>query len=132
MEYSFAKENREFLRVKAQLTVRYRFLSEHRTGPEFQVVFKGKSDNLSGGGFLLQGRIPDESWIPDLLVERIMVGVEIVLPDKQEPVRALARAAWVETVDQTTLECRLGLKFREITRRHQDRLFQFVIENHLQ
>ena len=85
--------------------------------------------NVSGGGILLQGRIPDEGWVPDLLCERVIIGLEILFPDKQEPVRALGRVAWLETKDPKTMECQIGIKFREITRRDQDRLFQFVIEN---
>ncbi len=131
MEYAFRKENREYLRIKAHLPVRYRFLTEVRQGPELRVVYTGRTENVSGGGILLQGRIPDEAWIPDLLCERVVLGIEIALPDREAPVRALGRVAWVETKDPHTLESHLGVKFREITRLDQDRLFQFVIENQL-
>jgi c-di-GMP-binding flagellar brake protein YcgR len=129
MEYTFRKENREYLRIQAKLPVRYRFLTEQRTGPELKLVYDGRTENVSGGGILLQGRIPDEGWVPDLLCERVIIGLEILFPDKQEPVRALGRVAWLETKDPRTMDCHIGIKFREITRRDQDRLFQFVIEN---
>ena len=133
MEISFFCENRDYLRVKAGVPVRYRFLSETTSHETIGLEMHGETQDLSGGGILLHGSIPDENWIPDLLMERITVGVSVFLPDSREPVKALARVAWLDTeeggdhVASTTVT--MGLKFVEITRDGQDRLFQYILQD---
>jgi len=130
MEFSFSCEHRDYLRIKANIPVRYRFLSTWFEHPGLQEVFSGKSRDLSGGGILLEGKLPDESWIPDLLIERITVAVSIYLPDAEEPVRARARVAWVNTGEPQDLDsCRMGLRFVEISRDGQDRIFRYILED---
>ena len=130
MEISFFCENRDYLRVKAKVPVRYRFLSNTIQHPVLGEMFQGETCDLSGGGILLEGRIPEESWIPELLMERITVGVSVYLPDAHEPVRALARVAWLNTGDNENLDAsKMGLKFVEITREAQDRLFRYILED---
>jgi c-di-GMP-binding flagellar brake protein YcgR len=131
MEISFSHENREFLRVRARVPVRYRFLSSGTLDPAMQETYEGATSNLSGGGLLLRGRIPNENWIPDLLMEKIAIGVQIYLTDAHEPVKALTRVAWVNTPDKDGDEVEIGLKFKEITRAGQDRIFQFILEDQL-
>lgn len=134
----YERERREFVRVKAEVPVRYRFLSHD---PAFAVseFLTGAARDLSGGGLLLVGDIPEPDWIPGLLTERIFVGVEIELAEEDprpegsrstegEPVRALTRASWVEAAVQgASDECLMGLRFKEITRDDLDRIFKFII-----
>ena len=92
-------ERREFVRVRTNLAVRYKFLSrsgEDMTGD----IQEGISRNLGGGGLLLEGRIPDLEWIPDLLMQKIVIGINLVMPDADEPVKALTRVAWVESLEE--------------------------------
>jgi len=126
----YERERREFVRVNAEVAVRYRFLGHDAT---FQATgfVDGKTSNLSGGGMLLTASVADPDWIPGLLTEHIFIGVEIDLPGADGPVRALARAAWVEAAGDGSGTCRIGLRFKEITRQDQDRLFNFVIGNQL-
>jgi c-di-GMP-binding flagellar brake protein YcgR len=130
MEISMFCENRDYLRVKAKVPVRYRFLSNTVRHPVLGETLQGETRDLSGGGLLLKGTIPEESWIPELLMERITIGVSIYLQDVHEPVRALARVAWLNTGSENDLDsCRIGLKFVEITREAQDRLFRYILED---
>ena len=130
MEISFFCENRDYLRVKASVPVRYRFLSNTIQHPALGQVFEGETSDLSGGGILLEGKIPDEAWIPELLMERITLAVSIFLPDARGPVKALARTAWMNTGDGNCVDpCSMGLKFVEITREAQDRLFHYILED---
>lgn len=171
MEISFFCESRDYLRVKANVPVRFRFTGEHLEDAALAQEYEGVSRDLSGGGLLLRGPVPDESWIPDLLMERITIVVHVFLPDAHEPVRARARVAWIDTgkgarkasettpheeavppqsVDEhddghdakpTTYaapsasaesedsHASLGLKFVQIAREDQDRLFQYILED---
>ena len=128
MEISFFSENRDYLRVRAEVPVRYRFLSNTINHPSLGEMFEGVTQDLSGGGILLKGRVPEQAWIPELLMERITLAVSIYLPDAHEPVKALARVAWLNTGEGRNEDiCDMGLKFREVTREAQDRVFQYIL-----
>ncbi len=124
-------EKRNYLRIQAELPVRYRFLRPGPSGPAPLDTCEGRSLNLSGGGLLLLGPIPDVHWVVDLLMEKIIVFVEVDLGGGDGPVRALARVSWLEGLDERTKTCRMGLKFKEITRDAQDRILNYIIESQL-
>jgi len=123
----YERERREFVRVKAEVPVRYRFLSHD---PSFEATdyTDGVTRDVSGGGVLMDAQVPDPDWIPGLLTGRIFLGVELDLPGGDEPVRALTRAAWVQADVQGDGDgCLVGLRFKEITREDLDRVFKYVI-----
>lgn len=128
MTLPYEQERREFVRVRVQIPVRYKFLSKVRTGKEMDEVYEGATTNLGGGGLLLLGKIPLVDWIPELLMQKIVIGVNLLLPHDEAPIKALTRVAWVETFDEATMKCNLGLKFKEITQADKDRIFKFVIK----
>jgi c-di-GMP-binding flagellar brake protein YcgR len=128
MAFPYEQERREFVRVRVQIPVRYKFLSKVRSGAEMDVVYEGSTMNLGGGGLLLLGKIPVLEWIPEVLMQKIVLGVNLLLPQDESPIKALTRVAWVETFDETTMKCNLGLKFKEITQADKDRIFKFVIK----
>ena len=108
----YERERREFVRVRAEVPIRYRFLS-HDAKFESPVAHEGNTSDLSGGGVLLRAQVPNPDWIPGLLTGRIFVGVELDLPGGEGPVRALARAAWVQaSIQDSSDDCLLGLRFR--------------------
>lgn len=126
----YEKERREFVRVSVEVPVSYRFLS-HDSSFEAPETYEGVTQDLSGGGLLLQAKVPDPDWIPGLLTERIFFGVEIRLPGCEKPVRALTRASWVQSAKGEENACLVGLRFKEITRKDMDSVFKFVIEKKL-
>ena len=121
-------ERREFIRVRAELPVKYKFLSSDPKFSSGDEVFDGTTSNLSGGGLLLVGTIPNTDWITGLLMDRIVIGLNVLLPGDPEPVKALTRTAWIEALDERAHRCSLGLKFKEVTKQHLDKIFQFVIK----
>jgi c-di-GMP-binding flagellar brake protein YcgR len=128
---AFDSERREFVRISVAIPVRYRFLCDEFDHPELSKMREGDTSNLSGGGLLLRATIPDLDWLPYLLSGRMRVGVNLVIPDCEMPVKALARVAWVEGLDEETAEASLGLVFREITRDARDEVLRYVIETRL-
>jgi c-di-GMP-binding flagellar brake protein YcgR len=122
----YEKERREFVRVSVEVPVSYRFLS-HDAAFKAPETYEGVTQDLSGGGLLLQAKVPDPDWIPGLLTEHIFFGVEIRLPGCAEPVRALTRASWVQSAKGEENACLVGLRFKEITRKDMDSVFKFVI-----
>ncbi len=127
----YERERREYVRVKAEVPVRYRFLS-HAADFEATDYTNGTTSDVSGGGVLMEVMVPDADWIPGLLTERIFLGIELDLPGEDEPVRALTRAAWVQAEVQGNGDsCLMGLRFKEITREDLDRVFKYVIMRQL-
>ena len=124
----YEQERREFVRIRIEIPVRYKFLCKTRTDKELEHIYEGSTSNISGGGLLLLGKIPVLGWIPELLMQKIVVGCNIMLPDFDQPIKVLTRVAWIETVDEQTLRCAVGLRFKEVTNEDRDRLFHFVIK----
>ncbi len=89
---NYNSERREFIRVRAELPVKYKLLSDD-AGFESDEILEGTTKNLSGGGLLLVGNIPNTDWITALLMERIVIGINLFLPDEGEAVKALTRVA---------------------------------------
>ena len=107
--------------------MKYKFLSQSANFNSDE-VFDGVTSNLSGGGLLLVGALPNTDWITDLLMERIFMGVNVFLPGTSEPVKALTRTSWIEALDERVHKVSMGLRFKEISKEHLDRIFQFVIK----
>lgn len=130
MAFSYETERREFVRVKVDIPVRYKFLSRSIDVPK-EKVFEGTTRDISGSGLLLVGKIPELDWIPQLLLEKIVVGINIMLPASAAPVKALTRTGWIEAMKEGDERCAMGLKFKEITRESQDEIVKYVIKSQL-
>lgn len=125
------QERRQFTRLRVEVPLRYKFLSTYMKDSRLDQIYEGITKNISGGGLLLYGTIHDLDWIPDLLTRKMLMGVILSLPDQEEPSKALARVAWIETVDEKTHRCNIGLEFKEITAEDKDKIFLFVIRSQL-
>jgi len=124
----YESERREFVRIKVNLSVRYKLISQTGEAVESKIR-EGTTQNLSGGGLLMVGSIPDIALIPDLLMAKIVIGVNLTLPDSSESIKALTRVAWAEAFEESSDKCALGLKFKEITKEDQDLIFRFIIKS---
>ncbi len=129
MDRPYEQERREFVRVRLEIPVTYRFVSQHRDESELDHVYRGTTSNISAGGLLLRGEIPLIPWIPELLMQKMLIGVALGLPDEGPPVKALARVAWIEAVEEPSLRSRMGLAFREITAADRERIFQYILQS---
>ena len=127
MSENYEIEKREFFRTGIDFPVEYRFL-DVGSPEQYPETYKGKTENLSGGGLLLSGPIPHKSWVPDLLMGKILVGVKITLTDST-CLRALAKMAWLERQDDSF--CLMGLRFREISQKAQDQIIELVLDRHM-
>jgi c-di-GMP-binding flagellar brake protein YcgR len=121
------EERREFIRTKAELTVKYKFIAPYRQDIELLEIYDGKTRNISSTGLLLEGRIPNFDWLSEMLMFKMVIGVNIFLPGDPTPLKVLCRSVWLEAIDEKTLICRMGLMFKEITKEHQDRITRYVI-----
>ena len=136
-------EKRRFVRLPTTVSVTYRFISQvpvegrgpHGTlrpgGSVPREVYEGQTANLAAGGMLLVGPIPDKELIADLLMQKVIVGVEMQLDPTGagKSIHALCRVSWVEAVEEKESRYGLGLRFVEITSAAQDEIFRYVISN---
>src|SRR6266850_1967209 len=97
MSIEFKSSKREFVHINTDIPIRYKFLSKS-VPVDSEGIFEGITTNLSGHGLLLVGKVPSISWIPGLLTEEILIGVNLILPSLDLPVKALTQVAWVEAI----------------------------------
>jgi len=131
MTSAFEQERREFVRVKLEIPIRYKFIASYMKDELIEKSYEGFTSNISGAGLLLKGPIPDFDWIPDLLLEKMVIGINMLLPIEVDPIKILVRVAWVEALEEKTRYCTMGLKFKEITREDQDKIFKYIIRSQM-
>ena len=127
MSFEYESEKREFVRVQTDIPVRYKFLS--RAIPiESEGVYEGTTSNLSGNGLLMVGKLPGMSWIPGLLMGEILLGVNILLPSLDIPMKALTRVSLIESFQRGSDKCAMGLRYQDISKENQDELLKYIIK----
>jgi c-di-GMP-binding flagellar brake protein YcgR len=120
-------ERRTFVRIKVQIPVRYKFLTQ--SGEKYSDrMFEGTTYDLSASGMLLLGEIPDTKAVIDMLSQRVVIGMNMLLPGDPEAIKAIGRVAWVEDLDESLRQCSMGVYFREITKDSKDRIFRYIIK----
>jgi len=120
-------ERRDFVRVASDIPVRYRFMSQRSPVGVTDKILTGATANLSGGGLLLRGPLPEIAIVTELVTGKATLEIELSLPGDPNAIRGKARCAWVETVDEATMRCHLGLRFTEIAAEDKERIFRYVI-----
>ena len=127
MSYEYLTEKREFVRIQTDIPIRYKFLSKTVEIDDDQ-VYEGITTNLSGSGLLLLGKVPSVTWIPALLMEDIIIGLNLLLPALDHPIKMLGRVAWIEAFQKGTDRCALGIRFKDISKEHQDEVLKYIIK----
>jgi len=120
-------DRRDYPRLKRSLSLRYKFISSSVHDPAIERVCDGATHNISLGGMLLIGPIPKLDWLKELLIGRISVGVNLLLPGQEFPVKVLTRVAWIEAVDQDAISMRMGLRIIDIPSEQRKILSDFLI-----
>ncbi|MFN0059513.1 MAG: PilZ domain-containing protein [Planctomycetota bacterium] len=121
---------REFIKINTDVPVRYKFLSKDLDLGADQ-IFEGTTTCFSGGGLLLQGRIPSMNWIAALLMDKIQLGVNILLPSCDQPIKALCRVSWIEAIPEGSDRCSIGLDFENIEKDMQDQVLKYLIKSQM-
>jgi c-di-GMP-binding flagellar brake protein YcgR len=128
---TFEIEKRDFVRVQVSVPIHYKFMSHAHSGPVLEQVHEGSTSNLSSGGLLLRGMVPDLSWLGPLLTGSMAVGVNLILPGFGVPVKALTRVVWIERLEEVTQKAYLGLRFQEITQTAREEILQYIIKTQM-
>ena len=128
---SFESEKRDFIRVKVSVPVKYKLIMSEIVHVAMDLIHDGTTSNLSGGGLLLRARIPQLDWLPLLLTGKMKIGVNLILPTSQLPVKALTRVSWIEGLEEGTQKANFGLRFTEITLDAQEEILRYIIKSQM-
>ncbi|MEM8886071.1 MAG: PilZ domain-containing protein, partial [Planctomycetota bacterium] len=112
------------------LAVRYKFLSHVEVEGDLEEVHEGSSQNIGTGGLMLRARVPDPAWLQHLLTRTMYVGVNILLPNQGEALKALCRVAWASAMEEGN-HIVFGLSFQEITQESRDMITQYIIRSQM-
>ena len=118
---------RDFVRLPTDISIRYKFLCKVMD-LNCDQVFEGSTNNLSGEGCLLIGKIPSLSWIPGMLMGKILIGGNILIPSLDLPIKVLCKLAWIEEIAEGSDRCFMGFRFQEITKENQDEIMKYIIK----
>ncbi len=119
-----------FANVHTEVPVRYKFVS--KTIPlKDDTVHVGRSKDFSSAGIAVVGKCPDDPLLGYLIRGEVFVGLNIVLPNREEPVKVLGRLIWLEVDEEAQGRCRMGLRFVEIDKESKDALVRFSIRSQI-
>ena len=131
MTAQFEFEKRKFIRLPIAVPVRYKFLSREMSGAELDAIHEGVTQNIGAGGLLLRGKLPNPEWLSLLLTRRMFVGINLLLPNSERPIKALCRAIWSSALEEDQAQIVMGLEFQEVTHDDQDLITQYIIKSQM-
>jgi c-di-GMP-binding flagellar brake protein YcgR len=115
-----------------QIASKFKLLNQDNSSAETLDFSDGIICSLSGGGIQLEGAIKNHAIIPNLVMHKIVVGVNFNLPETEQQIAAICRVSWVNSAGNSQGkkgQARLGLEFREISSRDRDRIFDYIIHH---
>ena len=120
----------EFHKLHTDIPVRYKFLSKSIELGTDQ-VFEGTTAKLGGSGCLMNGKIPRLNWVPAILMGKVLLGVNLLLPSSDEPIKALCKVAWIEAMTEDSDRVVMGLQFMDISKESQDQITRYLIRSQI-
>lgn len=119
-------ERRRYIRLqpKEAISVRFKVISREE-GEKAAGSHRAKTKNVSGGGMFLQTPI-----LKPMILEGVLRGthnlfLEIDVPTVPYPIKALAKAVWVEGKDGDGYG--IGVSFLSINEEDRDKLTNYII-----
>jgi hypothetical protein len=120
----------EFTKLPTDLSIRYKFLAKTIDLGTDQ-IYEGTTGKLGGGGCLLTGKVESLSWIPALLMGKILIGVNLLVPSSDYPIKALAKVLWVEAIAEGSDRVTFGVEFVDIPKDCQDQITKYLIKTQM-
>ena len=133
VEEYVGSERRHFKRLVVRLPVRFLFI-DAEDKKELTETRSGHTVDISGGGLLLEMDELNEEWIKELISGMIRVGLELKVPTSSEPIRTLAKVAWMtkrKEPEEDQKKYLLGLNFVDITEKDRDKVLEYVVTAYL-
>ncbi|GEM_PF-2216316 len=117
----------EVVHVQSEVTVRYKYLSKERQDPGMDLVHESTSRDISKQGMIITLRVPNHAWTVELLQRKMYLGLNLLLPAAESPVKALGEIAWMEAFEDDGENTVAGVRFKEMRTDDRDEIFRFLI-----
>ncbi|GMV81332.1 MAG: hypothetical protein AMXMBFR7_25160 [Planctomycetota bacterium] len=121
-------ERRQYKRVTLDLPVFYRFRTSDPRLKIEKLTYQGMTRNLSEGGLLMLGPLPDLAWISPLLMSKILLDMTLELPGAARSIAVEGRAAWVEAKPSGLQDAMYGITFGTVARESKEALRAWIDE----
>lgn len=121
---------RKFGRLGVDVDIRYKFIGREKELPQ-QEVHVGKTRDISSVGLSLECPLPGAWVLEGLIKGEVFVGLNIILPNRETPIKALARLIWIEVNEKEPQRVVCGLKFVTIDKGEKDDLVRFSIRSQI-
>ncbi|KAF0243247.1 MAG: hypothetical protein FD180_3512 [Planctomycetota bacterium] len=122
---------RTLVKLRTPIEVRFKFLSKTRQDVEQEQIYDGVAPAISAQGCVVSGRIPRLDWLPDLLTQKMMLGINLLLPNDPDPIKALGEVGWIEKIDEATGKCQVGVTFKDIQPADRNKIFAHQVKAQL-
>ncbi len=122
---------RTLVKLRTPIEGRFKFLSKTRQDVEQDQVYEGTVPAISAQGCLMAGKIPRLDWLPDLLTHKMMLGLNLLLPNDPDPIKALGEVGWIEKIEEETGRCQIGVTFKDIQPADRNRIFAYQVKAQL-
>lgn len=103
-------------RYQLQVPLKYKFISRNiaQSSPKIEQIYDSVTTNISEGGLLFVITFPELEWVTELLLQRMILGVNLIL--EEGPIKALCRTCWIGSIGTVaeTYRATIGLEFKEI------------------
>ena len=122
---------RKYVRFNTELSVKYRLISVDPNRPVESEVFEGFTHNISQGGMLLIGRLPNPDYVSMLLRNKIVMALSFTLPGDTYVLKSLCHAAWVESVIEFPGLTTFGINFSEMVQEDREKVLAYILKNQI-
>jgi hypothetical protein len=122
---SVREEKRRYIRLDTVFPVLFRLESPDKK-TFFSAWLQGFTSNLSKGGICLSVNNVPPDLIKLLKDRKANVSLEIELPIFRKPVRALARATWIEEIKGSVNKYSIGLCYEDINQQQNSNLMFYI------
>ncbi|MBI5359433.1 MAG: hypothetical protein HZA48_02495 [Planctomycetes bacterium] len=127
---SYELQKLDLPKINTGLMLRFKFLSKTLKDPAFEEVYEGSTNYMSGEGLLMTSQqAPFLKWINQLINQEIMLGINIILPSEEQPLKALGKFAWLEINEDNPPKMAVGLKFKQLAPADKEKIFKFTIKS---
>lgn len=117
----------EVVQVTSEVTVRYKFLAKDRQDPGMDLVHETVTKQISKQGMIASLRIPNPAWVVLLLQKKMVLGLNILLPNCEKTLKAVGEVAFLESFDEGGEATVGGVRFKEMKSDDREEIFRFLI-----
>lgn len=120
------EKKRQTLRLKLKLPVAF-VVIDQKGQPLSDDVFEGYTQDISEGGMLYQGAMPEKGMRQRLVNRELFLGLNIFFLSSKDKIKLIAEVRWLEEKKKEgSVDFSVGLKFRGLDEASRKKLARLV------